>query len=597
MSLNATAQPLADRVPQDAILYVGWCGAKHLPAGYAGSNLEGVLKASELAAVFDQALPRMLAHVGGDAPDDVRSLRAMLAALVGPMWRHPTAVYWGGMDAGGERNRAHPKMAVLVQAGDEAAALGAALRAVVGGAPAEAQMRVEVENGLVVLAAGPADVSAGRKPRAALAARKEFRGVMDRLPKDPAAAVYVDGEGLIEFVNVGFATFEAPAAQEGWARIRDGLGLTGVRRLGWSGGFDARDFVTGAFVEAPAPRAGVAKVLLEAPPLSADILAAIPKGATLAWAGHLDGGLALREFRAAFKRIDDFAAQEMEGRLAAFKEATGVDVQADVLEALGDEWAAYVDPAGGAGGGVTGLVIVNKLRDAARAEKSLLLLQDQVNGLLADQRRGANRPKFAFRAIEQDGLTIHTFSLPGVAPAWAVKNGYLFVAPYPQGVVSAVRHVTAKGESIVGNEAFTALRKQLGQQGETAVWFADLPRLAKGGYADLLMLARAVLGPMDLLGAKSPAMTVPPLEKLLAHLGPAGGACRVDAAGWHMTTRAPFPGSGVVALSGLGSVAASAEAAAAWAALPEIIRAGRRAVDRPVAPVPPPAGVGRDGGL
>ncbi|HSI32560.1 MAG TPA: hypothetical protein VK986_03140, partial [Tepidisphaeraceae bacterium] len=380
-------------------------------------------------------------------------------------------------------------------------------------------------------------------------------------------------------------------------RIRDGLGLAGVRRLGWAGGFDAKDWVTGAFVEAPAPRAGVAKVFLEAPPLSAEILAAIPKGATLAWAGHLDGGLALREFRAAFKRIDDFAAQEMEGRIAAFKEATGVDVQADVLDALGDEWAAYVDPAGGAGGGVTGLVIVNKLRDPARAEKSLLLLQDQVNELLAEQQRGANRPKFAFRAIEQEGLTIYTLSLAGVAPAWAVKNGYLFVAPYPQGVVTAARHVTAKGESIAANEAFAALRKQLGQGGETAVWFADLPRLAKGGYADLLMLARAVLGPMDLLGAKSPAMTVPPLEKLLAHLGPAGGACRVDAAGWHMTTRAPFPGSGVVALSGLGPVAASAEAAAAWAVLPEIIRAGRRAVEKPVAPVQPPAGAGRDGGL
>ncbi|MEZ0266932.1 MAG: hypothetical protein ACAI43_19555, partial [Phycisphaerae bacterium] len=288
-------------MPQDAILYVGWCGAKHLPAGYAGSNLEGVLKSSELAAVFDQALPRMLAHLRGDAKVDPAGFPAVLAAIAGPMWRHPTAIYWGGMEI--ERGRVFPKMLVLVDAGDEGPALAEALRPHFAGAPPEMQVKVEVDKGLVSFSSGPVEASAARKPRAPLGARKEFRGVMDRLPKDPAVAVYLDGEGLVGQIDLTADTFAPAGEKERWVRIRDALGLTGVRRLGWAGGFDAKDWVTGAFVEAPAPRAGVAKVFLEAPPLSAEILAAIPKGATLAWAGHLDGGLALREFRAAFKRI------------------------------------------------------------------------------------------------------------------------------------------------------------------------------------------------------------------------------------------------------------------------------------------------------
>src|SRR3954464_3277065 len=42
---SAGAQPLADRVPADALLYVGWAGSEHLAPAYAQSHLKGLIDA------------------------------------------------------------------------------------------------------------------------------------------------------------------------------------------------------------------------------------------------------------------------------------------------------------------------------------------------------------------------------------------------------------------------------------------------------------------------------------------------------------------------------------------------------------------------
>src|SRR5262245_32673120 len=39
----AAAQPLADRLPSDALLYIGWAGSDKLGEAYSKSHLKGVL--------------------------------------------------------------------------------------------------------------------------------------------------------------------------------------------------------------------------------------------------------------------------------------------------------------------------------------------------------------------------------------------------------------------------------------------------------------------------------------------------------------------------------------------------------------------------
>src|SRR5437762_11085231 len=56
----ATAQPLADRLPNDTLVYLGWRGADSLGPGFEGSHLKGVLDASNLSQVINEFLPDVL---------------------------------------------------------------------------------------------------------------------------------------------------------------------------------------------------------------------------------------------------------------------------------------------------------------------------------------------------------------------------------------------------------------------------------------------------------------------------------------------------------------------------------------------------------
>src|SRR5688572_33457733 len=53
------AQPLADRIPADAVAYIGWQGSEALGEPYAQSHLKAVLAESNLPQFFQEFLPRL----------------------------------------------------------------------------------------------------------------------------------------------------------------------------------------------------------------------------------------------------------------------------------------------------------------------------------------------------------------------------------------------------------------------------------------------------------------------------------------------------------------------------------------------------------
>ena len=73
ISRCAIAQPLADRVPADAIVYVGWRGAENVP-GYNESHLKAIVDQSNFAAVFNELVPQLIARA---AQRDVNAGAAM----------------------------------------------------------------------------------------------------------------------------------------------------------------------------------------------------------------------------------------------------------------------------------------------------------------------------------------------------------------------------------------------------------------------------------------------------------------------------------------------------------------------------------------
>src|SRR5687768_5357519 len=95
--LAARAQPLADRVPDDAIVYVGWFGDESIGSDYDQSHLKAVLYDSELGQVFDEFVPQVIQRIareaGGAGEEEIQQVTDMLAALGAPMWKRPTAFF------------------------------------------------------------------------------------------------------------------------------------------------------------------------------------------------------------------------------------------------------------------------------------------------------------------------------------------------------------------------------------------------------------------------------------------------------------------------------------------------------------------------
>lgn len=570
ISFLANAQPLADRIPQDAVVYVGWSGSESMGPLYEQSHLKAVIEASNIRELIDQSIPRLLENIAHQ-DQDAAVITGFISAIGGPLWRHPSAIYFGGVDVTNP-DFPMPKLAILCDAGKEGKQLVTQLDKLFTqkGQPV-IPYRAEEKDGLVVVVFGNAEISATKKPVVALTAKKEFKAAMGQVAKDPVAAIYIDVQAGIEQIDQVVTNFAPPEARQKWPTIRDAIGLNSLKRMAWAGGFDGKEWLSQALVEAPEPRSGIVKALIDAKPISDATLKAIPSTATLAMAGHFDFGGLLGSIREAVKKIDADTSAEFEQGLDEIKQAIGLDLQTEILDTLGDEWAFYSDPNVG-GSGMLGMTLVNHLKDAGKADKALTQLEQLLNGMMKQGTAG-EKISIAFNTSKQGDLTIHYLAIPVVAPSWAIKDGNLYVGLYPQVVSGAADHVASGGKSILENEGFAALRKRLGGTEISAISYSDLPKTAAEGYQEVLMLSRVYLGMADMFGAKTPALVLPTLSKLMPHVTPAASVAWVDKAGWHAKQITPFPGSEVLSSGGLGSLMAAQQAFFLGAALPALSKA------------------------
>lgn len=565
----ASAQPLADRIPQDALLYVGWRGADHLGPQYEGSHLKAVLDASDFRRLIDESVPRLMQKLGR-ADKEVAEVTGVISAIGAPMWRHPSAVYFGGLDLA-HPDFPFPKLAFLCDAGADGKKLHETITNLVAraGQP-NIPLRVEEKDGLVVVVLGSnVEISATKKPVIPLAGRKEFTRSLAQVGKDPVAVVYLDIEDATTQIGEALNRFAPDEVKQRWPVIKEATGIAGLKRAVWTGSFDGKDWTNQAFVEAPEPRTSLVKVLFDARPMSRDLLSAVPRTATMAATLQFDLGGLLGEVRTMVRKLDAQASADFEQGLDRIKQVIGMDLQQDVLDSLGTEWALYSDPRTG-GTGILGLTVVNRLKDPAKAEKALTALEKLANDAFKEA-TARDRMTVAFTTTKVGQTTIHYLAVPAVAPGWAVRDGNLYVGVYPQTVAAAADHVAAKGRSILENEDFQAVQKRLGVTDPASVQFTDLPKVAADGYQDILMSAQAYLGLADLFGAQTPALTVPPLAKLLPHVAPAGAATWVDKDGWHMKQVMPFPGSEFLGAGAAGGLVTVVQAMAIGGVAPRAV--------------------------
>jgi prepilin-type processing-associated H-X9-DG protein len=572
---QSSAQALADRVPSDALLYVAWAGADKLAPAYAQSHLKGVLDSSNLPELFSELGPRIVRRIQleqmlkGDPV--AKELLPALLSLGESMWASPTALYVGPLDLSGKVPM--PKVALLCQAGKNAQALADSATKLVAEIPEDVPFKIKVQ-------VWPGDVlvisncEMAARIEESLSQREQFQAAMKQSRPDPAFVAYFDAEKVLNVASLAINMGAPAEAQKMWQRTLLTTGVAGIKRLVYTAGFDGKDWGSQAFVEAPQPRMGLLASLLDSQPVSDDLLKMAPRSSSWVAASRLDLAKLLSDARNAVSRMDVNAARHVEEVVVQINQTLGLDVQKDLLASLGDQWLAFNSDQ--TGHGLLGMSVINPLRDAAKVEKALLALEKQANAAMAKNEE-EDGPTLAIETTKVGDLTVHYFAVPAIAPCWAIKNNTLYFALFPQILAAATEQGAAGGESILASDDFNAARKRLGVSGTAiSMSYMDLPRLAPRGYQMVLALQRGGLGFADMFGLQTPAMVLPPLNKIQPHLAASLSATWVDDAGWHYRGVSPFPGAD--ALGGEQALATTLAPVAAAALVPAMANARRQAM-------------------
>jgi len=561
----ATAQPLADRVPDDAIVYIGWQGSTTVGEAYETSHLKAVVDATDWKDAVTRFLPQVMRKLG-QQDRNAAEVGSYIAAIVKPMWEHPGAIYFGGVDLTNPR-QPNPKIALFSKADADAPALAQTLKDLIAKAPkrrGEPQMLVTENEGLVTLTIGQPAIDP--KP---LSNVTSFKSAVSAGHKQPVAVVYVDGERMLKLVDDIVAAERNPQAKEQWPAIREATGLTGFKRLVWTAGFDQKEWVEYASIEAPSPRTGLLQ-FLDSKPISDDIVKTIPVTAVMAGAGRFDFTAFLNAIREGGSKVNPEFAQNYGGAMGMLGGMIGVEV-ADLVEPLGDQWSYFVDPTIG-GDSAIGVVVVNKLDDAAKADQLFAKAEMGVNRTL--QRQLPPTMSIQIKQLTRGDVDIHYLATPIVTPAWAIEGDRLYVGLFPQIVASAVAKDRSKGKSILDNPAYVTAREKLGSTPAAAISFTDAPKLMPGTYPMWLVVSRYA-GFGDVFGIDSPLMLIPPLNELMPHLTPAAAISWSDEKGWYMRSHSAFPGSQL--LVGDANMSVGTSALMASILLPSINRARQTA--------------------
>lgn len=548
--LIAHADPLADRVPADSIIYIGWQGVSDLGPGYPQSHLKAVLDQSQVPDLIDKFIPQVIDKVSQLNPQ-AGQIGQIISSIAKPTWQHPTAFFFAGIEHAKGKEPV-PHLGIVWQPGADGDALARQLSDLIAqAAGAPFPIKVIHKGEIVALMVGydnPEEALAGRTTRA-LSEDAAFKAARAHLSlQDSVFAAYVDYEHLFGLIDDLVKEMGPPPAQQIWPTVRDDLGLPGLKRVVAASGFDGKDFGTQAFLEAPAPRTGLFKVIGDQP-LSEEILSAIPSTATMAGAGRIDLGELFDLIHKTAADVDADDVRDFDRMLEKLNQQSGVDLRRELLASLGDEWAYFADPTIG-GRGLASFTAVNHLKDPAKFEQSIDKMQDFVLKQfqeIAGEASGQDlRVNLSFQTTQVDGMTIHYLPLPLVAPSWVVQDGNLYISMFPQVAAAAARHQAMKKPSIMESAAFKDVLARLGQQKFSDFGFMDLPRTAPDAYGAWLFISR-ITGFGDLFGIKSPPLLMPQLDKLLDELSPAGQVNWADADGFHMRSIEPFPASTLIA--------------------------------------------------
>ncbi len=327
-------------------------------------------------------------------------------------------------------------------------------------------------------------------------------------------------QGMKQFETSARAFLDVPAlcklasSHKEIVQLLDELGVSGVRSVALWSGFDGPAERMLVEIEAPAPRKGLLSLLngkpfrlSDVPPLPPDVIS---------WsAGNLDPGAAwdaaLKGYEAILRVASPKDVAELQAGVQKINDTLGFDLRKDLLGALGDRYAVYNTPSDGPLS--LGNTLLLKVRDAEKVQVALDQLARSL-GKLAGVEVRIKKRTYHDVALHEVHVRQQGFFF---VPSFAVNNGWLAVAAYPQPVQGYV--LRSRGEMAVWKPS-----------PQTVASFEKLPReFIAASYSDPRPSLRQVFSLAPLIAAAVESFnpdlgfevgSLPNTQEALRHLFP-----------------------------------------------------------------------------
>ncbi|HEY8502943.1 MAG TPA: hypothetical protein VIL46_00075, partial [Gemmataceae bacterium] len=366
---------------------------------------------------------------------------------------------------------------------------------------------------------------------AGITAVPAFRRLQEFKEFRPVARGYFRADSLTRTLR----PVTQPFAPEVWATL-DELGLTRLRQVSFWQGFEGEATRTVVELEPMGGRRGLGKVLKREPIKLAD-LPPLPQDVSRWAAARIDLNeaydvLLTLSLLGETGRGEEAGASPRERREQEIDQSLGFKVREDLLAALGDRVVTYQSP--GEAVSNFGQAVAVSVRDEAALRRGFGRLAG-----LAVLLSGALGPA---QVTDYHGVPVHQFPAGFLTPSYAVCDGWLVAAFYPQPVYGFI--LRAKGEIPAWKpDARTAATLARLPEDTVALQYTD-PRVSARlmiSYGPLALSAiqDAALGdprgrPLDLVGL------IPHADSFCGPLFPNVTAVRDDGEVWRWDSRDSF---------------------------------------------------------